>query len=334
MLQATTVEKTPLTKQLDRLTNQILVIAGIALVISIVLGLYRNVDLQELFLSAVAFAVAAIPTALPAVDDGHPVEGLPAARRSRGDHEAPALGRDARLHFRAQLRQDRHAHAQPDDRGPDGGRRAALLDLRRRLLDDRADQPYRRPARRAARAVPAADGPLRRRRGPRRGARGRPDRGRARRPRREGRRGPDPHPRAVPAGGDPALRRGLQDDGHLPPDEGRLGHRGHPRVHQGCPGPAPRPRDQRPRPRRHGGPGRPDPRGLSRGERAPRHAGPARHGDRPEGLRPGHLRPGRRPAPAARRDDAARDRRHRGPAAARRQGRHRRRPMRPASRSG
>ena len=34
MLQATTVEKTPLTKQLDALTNQILVIAGIALVIS------------------------------------------------------------------------------------------------------------------------------------------------------------------------------------------------------------------------------------------------------------------------------------------------------------
>jgi Ca2+-transporting ATPase len=67
MLQATTVEKTPLTKQLDALTNQILVIAGIALVISIVLGLYRNVETQDLFLSAVAFAVAAIPTALPAV---------------------------------------------------------------------------------------------------------------------------------------------------------------------------------------------------------------------------------------------------------------------------
>ncbi len=60
-------EKTPLTKQLDALTNQILIIAGVALVISIALGLYRGVQLQELFLSAVAFAVAAIPTALPAV---------------------------------------------------------------------------------------------------------------------------------------------------------------------------------------------------------------------------------------------------------------------------
>jgi len=67
MLQSTVVEKTPLTKQLDTLTNQILVIAGIALVVSTALGLYRGLELQVLFLSAVAFAVAAIPTALPAV---------------------------------------------------------------------------------------------------------------------------------------------------------------------------------------------------------------------------------------------------------------------------
>jgi P-type Ca2+ transporter type 2C len=67
MLQGTGVEKTPLTMQLDRLTNQILVIAGVALVVSTALGLYRNVQFQELFLSAIAFAVAAIPTALPAV---------------------------------------------------------------------------------------------------------------------------------------------------------------------------------------------------------------------------------------------------------------------------
>jgi Ca2+-transporting ATPase len=67
MLDATIVEKTPLTKQLDTLTNQILVIAGVALVISTALGLYRGLELDVLFLSAVAFAVAAIPTALPAV---------------------------------------------------------------------------------------------------------------------------------------------------------------------------------------------------------------------------------------------------------------------------
>ena len=67
MLQATDAEKTPLTKQLDALTNQILIIAGIALLVSIGLGLYRDVQIQDLFLTAVAFAVAAIPTALPAV---------------------------------------------------------------------------------------------------------------------------------------------------------------------------------------------------------------------------------------------------------------------------
>ena len=67
MLQATTAEVTPLTKQLNSLTNQILVIAGVALIVSIGLGLWRNQPFSELFLTAVAFAVAAIPTGLPAV---------------------------------------------------------------------------------------------------------------------------------------------------------------------------------------------------------------------------------------------------------------------------
>jgi Ca2+-transporting ATPase len=47
MLNATGIEKTPLTRQLDALTNQILIIAGVALVVSIGLGLYRGVQLQE-----------------------------------------------------------------------------------------------------------------------------------------------------------------------------------------------------------------------------------------------------------------------------------------------
>ena len=67
MLQAQTTEATPLTKQLNRLTNQILVIAGVALAISIGLGLARNQPFDILFLTAVAFAVSAIPTGLPAV---------------------------------------------------------------------------------------------------------------------------------------------------------------------------------------------------------------------------------------------------------------------------
>jgi Ca2+-transporting ATPase len=67
MLQAQTAEETPLTKQLNALTNQILIIAGIALAASIGLGLMRGLDFQVLFLTAVAFSVSAIPTGLPAV---------------------------------------------------------------------------------------------------------------------------------------------------------------------------------------------------------------------------------------------------------------------------
>jgi Ca2+-transporting ATPase len=68
MLQATEDEKTPLTKQLDALTNQIIIIAGLALFASIALGYFiYHQEFNVLFISAVAFAVAAVPTGLPAV---------------------------------------------------------------------------------------------------------------------------------------------------------------------------------------------------------------------------------------------------------------------------
>ena len=57
------------------------------------------------------------------------------------------------------------------------------------------------------------------------------------------------------------------------------------------------------------------PRALPRREPAARRAGPARARDRTEGLRPGDVRPERRPPPARSRPDAARARRHRRPAA-------------------
>src|SRR5256885_12199010 len=66
MLQTTKAEKTPLTVQLDRLTGQILIIAGFALVASITLGLLRGAPFQTLFLAAVAFFASAVPTAPPA----------------------------------------------------------------------------------------------------------------------------------------------------------------------------------------------------------------------------------------------------------------------------
>jgi Ca2+-transporting ATPase len=67
MLQVTKDEVTPLTRQLNSLTNQILVIAGLALLASIAIGLYRGTPFDTLFLTAIAFSVSAIPTGLPAV---------------------------------------------------------------------------------------------------------------------------------------------------------------------------------------------------------------------------------------------------------------------------
>ena len=59
--------KTPLTRQMDRLTGQILVIAGIALVTSMALNLARGETFIAVFNAAVAFAIAAIPVGLPTV---------------------------------------------------------------------------------------------------------------------------------------------------------------------------------------------------------------------------------------------------------------------------
>ena len=67
MLEIANDEKTPLTVQLENLTKQLLIIAGLALVASIVIGLARGVAFETLFLTAVAFSVSAIPSELPAV---------------------------------------------------------------------------------------------------------------------------------------------------------------------------------------------------------------------------------------------------------------------------
>ena len=101
------------------------------------------------------------------------------------------------------------------------------------------------------------------------------------------------------------------------------GQGGHPRLRQGRPRPAPGARLDGPRPGRQELPG-----GRGQGpvpgrERASRRAGPAGPGHRPAGLRPGHLRPERGPAPGRGRPRAPRARRHRRPAALRGARRHR-----------
>jgi Ca2+-transporting ATPase len=67
MLSGVEQEKTPLTKQLDQLTVIITILAAVALVLIVVLGLARGEDFDTLFLVGISLAIAAIPTGLPAV---------------------------------------------------------------------------------------------------------------------------------------------------------------------------------------------------------------------------------------------------------------------------
>jgi Ca2+-transporting ATPase len=59
--------ESPLTRQLARLTRQILWIAGVALIVSMALNLSRGAEFTVVFAGAVAFAIGALPENLPAV---------------------------------------------------------------------------------------------------------------------------------------------------------------------------------------------------------------------------------------------------------------------------
>jgi Ca2+-transporting ATPase len=67
LLNKTEADKTPLQKQLDRLTVIIAALAGLAFILMIILGVINGQPLDAVFISGVALAVAAIPTGLPAV---------------------------------------------------------------------------------------------------------------------------------------------------------------------------------------------------------------------------------------------------------------------------
>jgi Ca2+-transporting ATPase len=67
MLQGQDESKSPLTVQLEKLTKQLVTIAALALVASVLLNMARGQSFKEVFTVAVAFAIAAIPTGLPAV---------------------------------------------------------------------------------------------------------------------------------------------------------------------------------------------------------------------------------------------------------------------------
>ncbi len=67
MLGGVEQDKTPLTRQLDRITVIITSMAAVALVLVVILGLARGEDFDSLFIVGISLAIAAIPTGLPAV---------------------------------------------------------------------------------------------------------------------------------------------------------------------------------------------------------------------------------------------------------------------------
>jgi len=67
LLNKTEADKTPLQKQLDRLTIIIASLAGLAFIAMIGLGIYHEQSLDAIFVSGVALAISSIPTGLPAV---------------------------------------------------------------------------------------------------------------------------------------------------------------------------------------------------------------------------------------------------------------------------
>ncbi len=67
LLNKTKAEKTPLQKQLDRLTLIIAGIAGIAFILMVILGLGQGQPFDTIFIAGVALAISAIPTGMPAV---------------------------------------------------------------------------------------------------------------------------------------------------------------------------------------------------------------------------------------------------------------------------
>jgi Ca2+-transporting ATPase len=135
--------KTPLTRQMDRLTGQILVIAGIALIASMALNLARGETFIAVFNAAVAFAIAAIPVGLPTVVTTILAWGTQQLARAGAIMKRLASTQRSGPPPRS-TRQDRHADAEPDDRGPDDGGRPPVCGRRAALLDRRADHPGRR----------------------------------------------------------------------------------------------------------------------------------------------------------------------------------------------
>jgi Ca2+-transporting ATPase len=92
MLAATVKEKSPLTRELDRLTLWIAAAAGLTMVVMFILGRSRGEAWDVLFVSAVALAIAAVPEALPTVTQWIlSVGGVDLAKRNAIVKELPSV---------------------------------------------------------------------------------------------------------------------------------------------------------------------------------------------------------------------------------------------------
>jgi Ca2+-transporting ATPase len=67
LLNKTEADKTPLQKQLDKLTVIIASLAGLAFILMLILGKVNEQPLETVFIAGIALAISAIPTGLPAV---------------------------------------------------------------------------------------------------------------------------------------------------------------------------------------------------------------------------------------------------------------------------
>jgi P-type Ca2+ transporter type 2C len=67
LLNKTEAEKTPLQKQLDRLTVIIASIAGLAFILMLIIGKAQGQEFTAIFTAGIALAISAIPTGMPAV---------------------------------------------------------------------------------------------------------------------------------------------------------------------------------------------------------------------------------------------------------------------------